>query len=349
MNAAMLAGEFAKKGLNAEAAYIFEREPSAYLGDARIKVINRAYNRLNLPYQIAKAWLYILRQRPKVVFGFHPLSNILGALYRLVNPKARFIGTQRITAGRQSKLTAAIEKLIGSTRAYDAQIAVTNAVKASFSHYPDKFCRKIHVVHNGTPPLTPFQGSKADARGHLKMDKDAGILGCVGRLHEQKNFEFAIQLIEKLPNFKLFIAGDGPRDSFLRQQAEDLGISDRVILLGPLEGSNLTAFYKAVDILLFPSIYEGFGRVLVEAFSQGLIVIANDIDVVREVGQDACYIAPTKIETWTDFVNRILVDEPAAADMRQRALRRAGEFTVERMVGEYIRIAGLEDKSGSEC
>jgi len=139
----------------------------------------------------------------------------------------------------------------------------------------------------------------------------------------------------------LYIAGEGPERAHLEDAASRYGTSSRVHFLGALSGADLTRFYRSLDVLLFTSIYEGFGRVLVEALSQGTPVISNDIPIAREVAADAATFCSADIETWRDEILQLLDDENRRDSLKTRGQERASHFAMEAMVSSYLLAAGL--------
>src|SRR5690606_12201373 len=83
--------------------------------------------------------------KPDVMIGFHPLSNIFIALAKLFFPKIIVIATQRNPSENQNGFLAKIEKFLGSTRLYDANISVSQHVRESYNHYPKSYTEKLCV------------------------------------------------------------------------------------------------------------------------------------------------------------------------------------------------------------
>jgi len=104
------------------------------------------------------------------------------------------------------------------------------------------------------------------------------VIGMVGRLADQKNYPFALEIMAKLrhqiPNAILVAAGNGPDEEMLRDMIEKMGLQEHVNLLG--RRSDVSRLYQAFDVFLMPSLYEGFPVAGVEALCSGLPVLLSD-------------------------------------------------------------------------
>ena len=112
------------------------------------------------------------------------------------------------------------------------------------------------------------------------------LLLVASRLEPEKNVAAAIQvlpeILKKIPDAGLFIAGSGSQKEELQTLAENLGVSANVIFLGYRR--DIYSLYKAVDLVLQPSWYEGFGASIVEALAAGTAVVSFDVGIAREAG-----------------------------------------------------------------
>jgi glycosyltransferase involved in cell wall biosynthesis len=117
----------------------------------------------------------------------------------------------------------------------------------------------------------PPEGEPAD-RAALDTPQDAPLLLAMGRLHEAKAHDVALQALTQLPDAWLWIAGAGPLEGKLRGMAAALGVSGRVRFLG--WRTDASALYRAADVCLFPSRYEPMGNVVIQAWAHGLPVVA---------------------------------------------------------------------------
>jgi len=108
--------------------------------------------------------------------------------------------------------------------------------------------------------------------------KDSFIAGCVGRLCYQKNQMFTLDVLSELIKLRddavLLLVGEGEDEEALKARAKELGIEDKVIFYGV--SREVQKLYSAMDVLLFPSRFEGLGIVSIEAQASGLGVICSE-------------------------------------------------------------------------
>jgi glycosyltransferase involved in cell wall biosynthesis len=134
--------------------------------------------------------------------------------------------------------------------------------------------RKVTVLRNGvdlggfTPPL-----DRAACRAELGL---AGpVILSVGHLIERKAHHHTIAALAELPDATLLIAGEGPERGALLGLARQLGLADRVRLLGARPHSELARLYGAADVLVLASTREGWANVMLEAMACGTPVVAG--------------------------------------------------------------------------
>ncbi len=134
---------------------------------------------------------------------------------------------------------------------------------------------KIKVIYNSISPL-PEVDSREELRDKHGLGDRKLILTAV-RAVPWKGGDFLCDVLKELPeDFVLAVAGDGPSLESWKKHAEELGVSDRVAWLGKLNRKDLTEFYRASDVFVLPTGYEGFPHVVVEAASMGLSCIVSN-------------------------------------------------------------------------
>ncbi len=115
-------------------------------------------------------------------------------------------------------------------------------------------------------------------RRELNINKDTIVIGHIGRFVKQKNHEFLIDIFNEVykqnKNVCLLLIGQGPDQNIIKEKTKQLHLDKVVKFLG--QRSDVDELYQAMDIFLFPSLYEGLGMVLIEAECSNLLCIASE-------------------------------------------------------------------------
>ncbi|MBO5348486.1 MAG: glycosyltransferase family 1 protein [Clostridia bacterium] len=122
-----------------------------------------------------------------------------------------------------------------------------------------------------------------NSENRKKVRYDLGIeenfvVGHVGRFHPQKNHKFLLDVFneikKKKENAKLILVGNGPLENEIKSRVEELKMEKDVIFLGNRSDMNL--IYQAMDVFVFPSLFEGLGIVAIEAQASGTPIVCSD-------------------------------------------------------------------------
>jgi glycosyltransferase involved in cell wall biosynthesis len=149
--------------------------------------------------------------------------------------------------------------------------------------------RRVRVIHNAVEYADlAAEGNGRALRSELGLVSGALLIGNVGRLDPQKGQlglidAFAI-VAQRVGDAHLVIVGTGPLHSALRERTAALGLSGRVHLLG--ERTDVGAILHALDLFVFPSLFEGLPLAVIEAMAVGVPVIASSLDPLRELISD---------------------------------------------------------------
>lgn len=108
------------------------------------------------------------------------------------------------------------------------------------------------------------------------------VVGYMGRLHPKKNVGLLIDALDMSPDVKLVIAGSGGEEAELRARAERRRVQDRVTWAGFVAAENREAFFRQVDLIAMPSVFECFGLVAAEALMAGTPVLLSPTVGVAE-------------------------------------------------------------------
>ncbi|MBP3596064.1 MAG: glycosyltransferase [Clostridia bacterium] len=137
---------------------------------------------------------------------------------------------------------------------------------------------KVTVIKNAID-LNKFKYNelvRKELRENLKIENKF-VIGNVGRFQEQKNHEFLIDIFNEVykinKNAILLLIGEGPLKAKIHEKVNNLNLNEVVYFLGVKE--NVSEYFQAMDLFLFPSLYEGLGMVAVEAQCSNLPVICS--------------------------------------------------------------------------
>lgn len=279
------------------------------------------------------------RFKPHAAHGIMPLGNIAGlGMAALAGCRSR-VASQHQPRPTLHPIMQALDKAAGTLGIYTANIAVSETVRRSFDGHPSAYDRRLTVVPNGVAERSSGL-SKAAARSFFNLPLDAPLLGTVGRLVPEKNQAFLLEVLARLPTVHLAIGGTGELDQPLRRKAMELGVVDRLHLLGHIPGDRIGDVLRAFDLFLFPSLSEGMPIALLEAMTAGLPILASDIPANREVAApSAASIVDTgSADRWAAEVTRLLDDRGARDALADAARERAKTFTKEAMIDGYERL-----------
>ncbi|MBR1653903.1 MAG: glycosyltransferase family 4 protein [Clostridia bacterium] len=195
-------------------------------------------------------------------------------------------------AGRNSGIHDDVQRYINDTEwllTYESTEVIVNSnyMKCELQRLFGLPFEKINVIPNGIN-LNNYNGIDRDYdfRRKYAMDNEKIIL-YIGRLVYEKGVQNLIAAMPKIINgyndTKLIIGGRGGMYDELREQARNLGIENKVYFTGYLSSKEVQKMYKCADIAVFPSTYEPFGIVALEAMLAGVPTVVSDIGGLNEI------------------------------------------------------------------
>lgn len=138
---------------------------------------------------------------------------------------------------------------------------------------------KIEVIYNAASEFFNVAISREEAKSQLALQGD--VLLSAGRLVAWKGFDCLIEIMPELlnenPELSLLIIGEGPERENLKLKIEKLKLTDRVRLTGKVAHETMPLYFKAADIFVLNTNYEGFSHVILEAMAAGLPVITTNV------------------------------------------------------------------------
>ena len=192
---------------------------------------------------------------------------------------------------------------------------------------------KINVIPNGVN-LSLFNGIERDYnfRRRFAMDNEKIIL-FMGRLVYEKGIQHLIsampKILEGYRDSKLIICGKGGMEEELKAQVERMGIANKVYFAGYMNGKDVQRMYKAADVAVFPSTYEPFGIVALEAMLSENPIVVSDIGGLNEIvehrvnGMKAYCGNPNSI---ADSILEVLYDHKLCAEITKKAKNKVRNY-----------------------
>jgi len=200
----------------------------------------------------------------------------------------------------------------------------------------------VRVIHPGLNyAFRPMPEAREATRARLGLG-DGPLVLQVGQTGFYKNIEGCLRVVRELRRGGLDVifvrAGHRLRPPQVAL-VERLGLSGAVRDLGSMSDEDLAALYAACDVLLFPSLYEGFGWPPLEAMASGVPVVCSRSGSLDEVIGDAALTAePEDVRGLAAHVAAVLSEPLLAETLRRRGLARARLFDWDRAAGQVIEV-----------
>jgi glycosyltransferase involved in cell wall biosynthesis len=241
-------------------------------------------------------------------------------------------------------LRASIERMKRARRV----IADSERTRTDLAELASVDPARVEVIYPGlNHPFSPAPERRAEIRGRLGLPVTPLVLH-VGQTGFYKNIPGCLRVIALLRRRGVgvtFVRGGRRMTAEQRALAERLGVASAVVELGPVAPERLADLYRACDVLLFPSLYEGFGWPPLEAMASGLPVVCTRAGALGEVVGDAALTAEAEdLEGLADHVSAVLSDGAVAGRLVRTGVARSAAFdwgrTAARVRDVYRDVAG---------
>lgn len=232
-----------------------------------------------------------------------------------------------------SKLKKHMRRMEQKITGADRIVAISHFVAADVVRHFPVARDKISVIYNGSDFALPPEHHQPAYR------PPGAFLFAIGMVCAKKNFHVLVPLMRN-NSMTLVIAGivkENYRDKILADAAR-YGVSERVVITGPVSQQDKDWYYANCEALLFPSLAEGFGLPVIEAMHHGKPVFLSNLTSLPEIGGDAAYyfenFEPDHMAEV--FANGMahFKDHGGVAMVR----RHAGQFTWEKAGAEYLAL-----------
>lgn len=174
------------------------------------------------------------------------------------------------------------------------------------------------------------------------------IILFIGRMYYQKGPEYLLRsapfILSQFPHAKFIFVGTGDLLNSLREEANNLGLQNKVVFTGFIDDSLRNALLNLADVCVFPSIYEPFGIVALEAMALSKPVVASNLGGLKEIinsGYDGFLFTPRDTYDLSQKILSLLNEENLARKMGERAREKIENFyTWDKVAKETLKVYG---------
>lgn len=293
-----------------------------------------------------------IRKKWNTFFTEHPEYKILHSHVRsyasLYLPIAKKHGVKTIihshSTSNGSGIKSAVKRVMQYPLRYQADYLMACSSEAGRWLYGAKACKKENYIFLPNAIDTEKYRYSAKTAGACREELGLNgkfVVGHVGRFHEAKNHGFLLDVFAKIaaarPDAMLLLVGDGELRGEIERKIATLGLKDRVVLTG--NRSDVFRLLQAMDLFLFPSLWEGLPVTVVEAQAAGLPCLISD-RITTDVDLSALVhrLPPDRPDRWADAVLHADCRRGDAMD----EIKRAGfdvKDTAKRLTEFYMSIA----------
>ena len=190
--------------------------------------------------------------------------------------------------------------------------------------------QKIEVIYNGIPLKNLEDFSDIKKEFNIKNEK---ILLYVGSGFKRKGVKEVIEIASKLNNYKLFIIGKEKKIDEYKNYAKSLGVN--AIFTGPR--SDVDKFYSMADIFLFPTHYEPFSNVVLEAMNFECVVFTTKQNGASEI-LDNEFVMQNPKDYKLDLIKKLLNDENLLQEVKIKNKKIVSNFSIEKNVENTLKV-----------
>ncbi|OBQ34992.1 MAG: glycosyltransferase, partial [Anabaena sp. CRKS33] len=224
-------------------------------------------------------------------------------------------------------------------------LGINNQAVAALFGSSDKSNPRWQAINYGLD-ITPYADKidAADLRAELGIPTDTFVIGHIGRFVEVKNHTFILDIAaavaKREPKMRLLLVGEGLLRSQIEQKASQLGLTDHVIFAG-VRADVAQLMRGAMDVFLFPSLFEGLGNVRLEAQCAGLPAVISDVvpeegDIIKPLVQRLSL--SESVDTWAEAILTWKNKVPAINQTEALKIMKDSNFNIEKAVKQLEQI-----------
>tara|TARA_Y100000385_G_C12965081_1_gene581468 strand:+ start:143 stop:1066 length:924 start_codon:yes stop_codon:yes gene_type:complete len=286
---------------------------------------------------------YLLKEKIQI---YHGLSNELPLSIEKTNIKS-VVTIHDLIFIRYPKLYSAIDRKIyfkkfkSACQRADKIIAVSEQTKKDIVNFFNISIDKITVVYQGCNNV--FQNEISENKRKYTITKynlPKDYLLYVGTIEERKNLLTILKTLKEIPKKKLVVIGNGKEYKIkCENYIKDNNLSSRVFFLSNLSPTDMAAIYKCAEIMIYPSLFEGFGIPILEAlFSKTPVITSNGGCFSETGGPNSKYINPLSISEMKKAIFEIQSRTQLRENMIQKGFEYAQKFTDDKIAKKLMNV-----------
>ena len=332
------------RGYDVHELYFFVRSTSLFRSAPNVVICAPRPPR-GIVDRVRIAWRAIAevrRLRPDVILCLQWDGNLFGAFLARLAGRSSAIANQFTAPLMHPAWARGLDGILGALGLYSRIVVNTGDVERRFASHSRFYRKRLTRIDHGFADKTS-KLSKSAARAAFGLPQDVVLLGSVGRLVPQKHFDAAVRLLAHDSGWNLALCGQGVDADRLRALAKYLDADERLHLPGEIHPDKVGDFLAALDVFVFPAISESFGLAVAEAAQAGVPVVANDLEVLREVlavDGEACalFVDADDTAAFAEAVARLLHDETLREHLTKSGRRLGTRYSLEHMYDGYDRM-----------
>jgi glycosyltransferase involved in cell wall biosynthesis len=206
-----------------------------------------------------------------------------------------------------------------------------------------RLLKRESLFINEAIQLQRFRGMKVDVdekKHSLGIPTDAPLIGCVGRLAEQKGHSYLLQaaamVIQSEPHTFFLIIGDGPLAGELKNQARQLGIQNNVVFTG--SRSDVEELLACLDLYAMASLWEGMPISVLESMASQVPVVTTDIAGSHDLiphGVNGWLVPPADYEAMAQAICDLMASRPLRNSLTKSADDTVKQYSIDAVTNRY--------------
>lgn len=215
--------------------------------------------------------------------------------------------------------------------------------------------KKFEVMNNAIDSRKFIYNKEIREKIRKKLNiENSFVVGHIGRFKPEKNHKFLIEIFSEVKrkknNAKLLLIGTGDLENSIKKQVQELNLQNDVIFLG--NRTDVNNLYQAMDIFIFPSLFEGLGIVAIEAQASGTpIVCSNKLPPEIEISSICKKLSLSETaEVWADEAIKLAEDNKSKRNLQQEVINAGFDLSdiVNKLQDFYIKAYTKDMRSKNE-